>query len=72
VEPAPCAGLFLECATGARGEARNDNGGKGVGLLAAAPAPPAAPFPRGTRPCTIQGKPNGESQGASSGGGVVT
>lgn len=43
-------------------------GGRGWGCWRPPPHPTAAPFPRGTRLCTIQGKPSGERLGAPVGG----
>ena len=43
-------------------------GGRGWGCWRPPPHPAAAPFPRGTRLCTIQGKPSGERLGAPVGG----
>lgn len=43
-------------------------GGRGWGSWWPPPHPAAAPFPRGTRRCTIQGKPSGERLGAPVGG----
>ena len=43
-------------------------GGRGWGCWRPPPHPTAAPFPRGTRRCTIQGKPSGERLGTPVGG----
>lgn len=45
-------------------------GGRRWGCWRPPPHPTAAPFPRGTRPCTILGKPSGERLGAPVVGGV--